>query len=143
MSSGEGSSKEPPKERINRFVREGLLSQEMVNDAVRFWHERLTREIFLPSGDRVIVTLDDLYHIIVAPRIARKPWRIERILVNAVEIRTSDLGRRKVASRWDEDGRSLVGYFVLHTDNSVRTMHVVDEKRIKKLMNDGDVLWKQ
>lgn len=143
MSRGEGSSKEPSKERVDRLVREGRLSQEMVDGAVSFWQARLTGEISLPNGERVFVTLGDLYHIIVAPRILRKPWRIERILVNAVEIRTGDLDRRKVASRWDEDGRLLVGYFVLDTDNSVRTMHVVDEKRIRKLMKDGDLLWKQ
>ena len=135
--------REDSRQRIERLVAEGKMPREAVRIAERLWRTRLRRGIALPNGERAVVTRSDLYHLIVDDRIWRNPERIERILVSIFEIRTARSGRRKALSRWEESGRVLAGYAILSEGNRVWTMHVIDERKLRRELNKGDVLWRR
>lgn len=85
----------------------------------------------------------DLYHVIIDDRILRRPDRIRRILEGVFEICTSQNMRRVALSTWDEEGRIMNGIVVLDPDNHVRTMPVVDARKIRKEQRKGDLIWLQ
>ncbi|HHY95483.1 MAG TPA: hypothetical protein GX513_10825 [Firmicutes bacterium] len=134
---------EPPKERIERLVAAGKIPQEAINRAEALWHSRLREGVFLPNGERLQITLLDLYHAIVDPMIWRRPERIESLLLGIFEIREGEHGRRVALSRWKEDEQERVGYAILGEEGGLRTLHVVDEKRIRREMRRGQVLWRR
>jgi hypothetical protein len=118
------------------------MSRETVATAEHFWRAHLQNGVLLPNGERAVITLDDLYHVIVDERIARKPERIERILRSIFEIRSADLGRRAAFSSWAEDGKSFVAAIILEANGRLRTLHVVDERRLRRAMHKGELLWR-
>lgn len=134
---------ETPAERIERLVAEGKMPREAVRAAEVLWYERLRHGVLMPNGEYAAISLDDLYHVIIDRRIWRKLWRIAYILAGVFEIRTAEQERRIGFSRWQEEGRMLVAYVILEADSHVWTMHVIDEKRLRKLLRQGDVLWKR
>ncbi len=132
---------ESPKERIERLVAEGRMSQEAVEYAERLWRERLHEGVSMPNGEITRLTLDDLYHHIVDPRIARHPERIALILEGVSEIREANLGRRRALSRWLEDGHEVLGYAIIDENSEARTMHVVRPSEFRRLSRQGGHLW--
>ncbi len=133
---------ESPKERIERLIREGKITREAVGPAEKLWEERLQYGVIIPNGERITIRLDDLYHVIVDHRIWRKPQRIEQMLLGIFEIRTGREGRRIALSRWGEQvDVSLYGSIVLESDSGIRSLHVVDDKRIRREMKKGVLLW--
>jgi hypothetical protein len=130
-------------ERIERLVREGKMPRAAVEEAERLWREQLSGGVRLPNGETAVVTLGDLYHLIVDFRVWRKPWRIERALVGVFELRTAEQGRRVGLNQWDEDGRLQGGVVVLDPDMRVRSLHLVDDRRMRKFQRRGDLLWKR
>ncbi len=123
--NGQGES---PGERIERLLQQGKITAEAVEAAEVLWQDRLQYGVLLPDGETAVITLDDLYHLIVDHRIWRKLWRIELLLRGIFEIRTSVQGRRAGFSTWQDDATTLLGYVILEPDNRVRAMHLVDEK---------------
>ena len=136
-------AQESPGARIRRLVAEGKISAEEVEAAERLWRERLRGGVKMPNGELVSITLDDVRHLIVDHRIARHPERIERLLHNVFEIRTAPLQRRLILSRWFESGQEVIGYGILTPEGGVRSMHIVDQRRLRRLMRSGDLLWKR
>lgn len=110
--------------------------------AEKVWGERLQQGILLPNGETVRVSLEDLYHAIVDSRIGRKPERIEQLLRGVFQIRPATNGRRKVLSRWEEESRELYGMAIIGQDSTLRSIHVVDEKRLNRETRKADLLWK-
>ncbi len=96
----------------------------------------------MPTGDMATVTLSDLHHVIVDIRILRKFERIERMLKGIFEVRTSRLDRRLALTRWHEE-HPLVGLVVLLDSNQLWTLHVVDDKRLRREQNKGTLLWRR
>ena len=135
--------REDSRQRIERLVAEGKMPREAAQTAERLWRTRLRRGIALPSGETAVVTLSDLYHLIVDDRIWRKPERIERILSGVFEIRTARGGRRIALSRWDEAGQTRVDCAILEPAGRVWTMHLVDERKLRRELGRGDVLWRR
>ncbi len=133
---------ESPRERIERLIREGKMTREAVDRAEYLWYERWQRGIQMPNGEVVSISLDDLYHLLVDNRIWRKPERIERILQGVYELRATREGRRRALSRWDEEGRSLVGYAIISGDSHAWTMHIIAERDLRKY-RDEELLWSQ
>ena len=134
---------ESPAERIRRLVAEGRMTLSSVRQAEAFWRERLQEGVAMPDGERATVALDDLYHLIVDTRIGRKPWRIERVLSGIFEIHTAEYGRRIGFSRWQEDSKELLAYVILQSDNRVRTIHIVNARRMRREMRKGTLIWGQ
>lgn len=134
---------ESAEKRIERLVREGKMPREAVNNAKLLWHGRLSQGITLPNGERLTITLGDLYHAIVDPMVWRKPERIESLLMGIFEIRTGKHGRRIAFSRWMEDEKDRVGYAILGEEGNLITLHVTDEKRLGREMRRGEVLWRR
>lgn len=134
---------ESTRERVERLVAEGKMTAEAVANAERVWRERLADGIDLPTGARAVIALSDLYHVIVDDRIRRKPERIEHMLLGVFEVRTTELERRIALTRWTEEEQILVGLIILEPDNRLRSLHVVDDKRIRREQNKGIVLWRQ
>lgn len=134
---------ESTKERIERLLGEGKITEEAVATAERLWEDRLRHGILIPNGETFMIMLGDLYHALVDPRIWRKPERIERALLGIFEIRTGNWGRRKALSRWEEDGKPLLGRVIIDTDNTLRSLHLIDEKGLRRELAKGDLLWKQ
>lgn len=134
---------ESPGARIERLVEQGKITAEAVKAAEDLWQDRLQYGVFLSNGEMAVIALDDLYHLIVDHRIWRKPWRIELLLRGIFEIRTSIQGRRTGFSTWQEDATTLVGYVILEQDNRVRAMHLVDEKRLRREMRKGELVWER
>ena len=62
--------------RIERLLAEGRITHEALEGAQELWRARLQGGIKMPNGETATVTLDDLYHLLVDPRIWRKPRRI-------------------------------------------------------------------
>ncbi len=118
------------------------MPAEAVATAKSFWESRLQEPVVDPRGIEVIVTMDDLYHLIVDPRIWRRPERIEKILTSVVEVVESKIpGFEILISEWEEDGKKTYTYAVLSLDKTVKTAHVVDEKKIRQLKRGAKVLW--
>jgi hypothetical protein len=134
---------ETPGARIERLLQQGKITEEAVKAAEALWQDRLQYGVLLPDGEMAVIALDDLYHLIVDNRIWRKLWRIELLLRGIFEIRTALQGRRTGFSTWQEDETILSGYVILEQDNRVRAMHLVDEKRLRREMRKGELLWRR
>lgn len=77
------------------------------------------------------------------PRILRHPDRIERVLQNVLELRSTGFpGRRTGLSQWEEAGRLLYGKVILEDDGGVRSMHIIDARTMRKEQRKGVLLWK-
>lgn len=126
--------------RIERLVTKGNITREAVVEAEALWKQRLQYGVLLPNGETARIMLDDLYHLIVDDRIWRKLYRIERILVGIFEIRTAD-NRRIAFSRWNEGDQSLIGYAILTPESRVWTMHLIDERGLRRLRRRGELIW--
>lgn len=136
------NANETSRERAERLIIEGKLTVEDVANAEAVWHERLREGTIIPNGERITVTLSDLCHVIVDPRISRKPERIERALLGIFEIRLAKYNRREaLTSR--EDDKILSGIAILDTDNTLRSLHIVDQRRLRRAMRKEGLLWKQ
>ena len=135
---------ESPRDRIERLIREGKVTQDVVNEAERLWRERLREGVRMPNGEVVKIALDDLYHAIVDPRIWRHPDRIERAIANVFEIRASHSQRRQAYSRWLEGATGQLAALVLEKDNRLWSVHLIDERRLQRYTKKaGEVLWRQ
>ena len=77
------------------------------------------------------------------PRIRRKPERIERLLSSVFEVCTAHSGRRAALGEWQEGASMIYGYAILEADSSLRTAHIGDAKKLRKLARQGDLLWNQ
>ncbi|HKP54146.1 MAG TPA: hypothetical protein VJ183_16025 [Chloroflexia bacterium] len=134
---------EEPKARIERLIGEGKITREAVDAAERLWVGRLRNGVVIPNGELIIITLRDLHHVLVDDRIWRKPERIEQALLGIFEIRPGRLGRRVALSRWMEDDKSLFGMILIEVDNTLRSLHLVDSRRLSREMRKGEALWKR
>jgi hypothetical protein len=94
----------------------------------------------MPNGERVHIAETDLYHLIVDGRIARKPERIEIILSHVYEIREAREGRRRILSRWQEDGGDRHAFGILVGDR-LWTAHLIEARDLRKYRNEN-VLWR-
>ena len=94
------NANETSRERAERLIRGGKLTADAVANAEAVWRERLQEGTIIPNGERITVTLSDLYHVIVDHRISRKPERIERALLGIFELRTARYGRREALTSW-------------------------------------------
>jgi hypothetical protein len=142
-TSGQGSA-EPPRERIERFVAEGQMPRDAVEQAERLWQAWLRHGVTMPNGEQVRITLDDLYHIIVDSRIWRHPERIARALESVFEIRALEHGSRLAFSRWYEGEQERLAALVLYPDRTLRTMHLIDERRLRRYTRKvGEVVWRR
>ncbi len=109
---------------------------------IDFWKDHLQSAIPLPNGEFARITIDDLYHLMIDDRIMRKPERIEQIIRNTFEIRQAKEGRRRILSTWEESGWLLFGFAIIDSDNSIRTMHIINRRGLRKYQNQA-VLWSQ
>lgn len=134
------SRAETPRERIERLVAEGRKARADLERALLFWRQRLQTGILLPTGEMVQITLDDLYHLLVDDRILRKPERIELMLLGIFAIRQARRSRRRLLSSWQEGERRVFGFAILDPDSRVRTMHVIDERDLRKYAKEP-MLW--
>ncbi len=135
---------ESSRDRIERLIREGKVTQDAVNEAERLWRERLREGVRMPNGEVVKMALDDLYHAIVDPRIWRHPDRIERAIANVFEIRASHSQRRQAYSSWPEGATKQLAALVLEKDNRLWSVHLIDERRLQRYTKKaGEVLWRQ
>lgn len=132
-----------PKRHVDRLVAEGALPLAAVHAAERLWQERLRHGVPIPSGELARFERGDLYHVIVDNRIWRHLERIERLLHNVIEIRQAHSGRRRALARWMEGERELIGYAILEDHGRVRTMHVIDARRLARHRAREPLLWKQ
>lgn len=143
-SGAGGGGRETPRERIERLVREGRIMQEAVDEAERVWHERLRDGVRMPNRETVQITLDDLYHAIVDPRILRHPERIESAITHIYEIRASYGRRREAYSKWFEGEAQELAVVILEAENRLWSVHLIDEDRLKRYTRKaGEVLWTQ
>jgi len=132
--------RETPRQRIERLVAEGKKSRQAVERAEQVWRERLQQAISIPGGQNALVLLDDLYHIIIDDRLLRRPERIEHLIRGAFEIHATRHGRRRVLGAWREEGRRIVGFAIIDEDGRVRSMHVIDERDLRKYQRE-QMLW--
>ncbi len=119
------------------------MPQVAVDHAKELWQERLRHGIVMPNNETAVIALDDLYHVIVDPRIWRHLERIELMLVEIFQIRSAKYGRRIALTRWEENNQQLVGYVILEAGNRLWSVHVVDEKRLRREERRGNLLWKR
>lgn len=120
------------------------MTREAVERAKHWWHERLQGGIVMPNGERVDMTLDNLYHALVDDRLCRHPERIEAALLGVFKIRTAEIGRRIALSHWDENGGRLIAVVIIDADSTLRGVHVINERRLRRYQRRyGDVLWTQ
>ncbi len=133
---------EIPKQRVERLVREGKMPREAVIKAEAFWETDLRKPLLDPRGVNVTVTLNDVYHVIVDPRIWRHPERIKKILNFVVEIVESKTpGFEVLISEWGENGKTIYAYAVIALNKTLKVAHVVDKKKIRQLKKGAKVLW--
>jgi hypothetical protein len=137
------NANETSRERAERLIREGKLTADAVANAEAVWHERLREGTIIPNGERITVTLSDLYHVIVDPRISRKPERIEHALLGIFEIRLAKYNRREALTSWEEEDKVLSGIAILDTNNTLRSLHIVDQRRLRRAMRKEGLLWKR
>lgn len=130
-----------PIEDIEQRVREGLVPPEEVESARSYWQEHLSEGLRLPNGQRLVVTYRDMHHLMLDGRIRRKPERMMRIVAGIFEIQTADAGRRIAFSSWNESGQEMVGYLVIDGDDTTRTAHLTDARKLQKLRRKGTILW--
>ncbi|MGI9863115.1 hypothetical protein SDD30_17215 [Moorella naiadis] len=138
MRSGENS-----KQRIDRLIKEGKMPQQAVIEAEKFWQTNLRKPLVGPLGVEITVTLGDFYHAIVDPRIWRHPERIKMALKSVVEIvESKNYPSYEVwICRWKEDGKEITAIAVIAPDRTLKTLHIGDEKRIKRLKKGVKILW--
>ena len=135
------SGTDDPREELEQRIRDGRASRDAVEKAIGLWRRTLRNGVSLASGELARIEMRDLYHLLCDNRIARKPWRIGRLLSNVFEIRTAKEGRRIGYSRWDEEGETRAGYVILEANNRVRSMHLILENRLQRMRTKGAVLW--
>lgn len=135
---------EDPESRITRLVRDGAMPQEAVDRALEWWRGG-HQVLMLPNGEQLLVSRDDLLHVIVDKQIWSKPERIRRAVEGVYELRTSQKAANYTIglSTWSEEGNKRVGYVVIDPSNHLRSLHVVNDKRLKRYQRQGDLLWKQ
>lgn len=133
---------ETPRGRIERLMAEGRIPRMAVARAERLWHERLHAGVRMPNGETVQITLDDLYHLIVEPRLLRKPERIASLLAGVFEIREAREGRRRVLSRWEEEGQAICAYGIIGTDGRLWTAHLVSERDLQRYQRREVLQWR-
>jgi hypothetical protein len=46
-------------------------------------------------------------------------------------------------SMWEEEQEPMYGYVLLDLDLRLRTMHVIDERGIRKKARRGELLWRR
>jgi hypothetical protein len=120
------------------------MPRAAVERAEQLWHERWQRGMQMPNGEVVQVTLDDLYHVIVDPRIWRRPERIETALLHVFEIRALEQGNRLAFSRWREGEQDRLAALVLYPDGTLRALHLIDDRRMRRYTRkQEEVLWKR
>ena len=137
-----GSPELSLREQVSHLLREGKLSAEQLRRIEQVWHERLSSGVRMPNGELVQVSLDDVYHVLVDGRIRRKPERNERLLASVFEIRQARGDRRRVLSRWEEEGGNLVaGFAILLPDGHMWTMHVTTERSLEPYRSKEQLLW--
>ena len=132
---------ETPRARIDRLVAEGKITREAVAKAEQIWQDQLQGGIAMPSGEVVPIALDDVYHVIADPRILRKPERIALILMHVFEIREARWGMRRALARWQEENRTLAGYAIISTENTLKTAHVIDEAELRRIQRKEQLVW--
>jgi hypothetical protein len=138
------SARETARERIARLVREGVIPGSQVELAEAVWFEQLRSGVQAPFGEIVTPTIDDLFHLIVDPRVRRQPIRIRSAIEGIRELREAPLGRRLAVSQWVE-GQSgstdeLHGVMILNANATIQSFHVVDLRRVTKYRRAHPVL---
>ncbi|MGI8552429.1 MAG: hypothetical protein ACR2PL_16815 [Dehalococcoidia bacterium] len=134
---------ETPRERIERLIADGQLERQALEQAEEVWQARLHVGVSLPNDDVVHVTQDDLYHAIIDPRLARRPDRIEAALQNVFEVRQAEGQRRLGLSRWLEDGMERLAVVIIEVNNTLRSIHLVDDRRLRRYQRQyPEVLWR-
>jgi hypothetical protein len=135
---------ESARDRIERLVATNRLQRSDIDRAITMWAERWQTPLILPNGDPVTISLSDLYHALVAPRVVRRPERIERAVAGVFEIRTASTSSRRVClSEWDEAGTRLYATVILEISGQLRTIHIVDARKLRKEQRKGYLLWKR
>src|SRR5207249_1177303 len=97
--------------------------------------------ILMPHGEIARIELPDLYHLIVDDRIWRHPERIERLLRSIFEIREAREGRRRALARWLEGETEHIAFAIVEPDGRVRTMHIIDARRLGRYRRREILLW--
>ena len=136
MTGGEDS-----RVRIQRLIAEGKLAPDLVAHAEELWSRQWQDGIVMPNGWRIRVTLDDLYHLIVDSRIARKPERIDLMLRHVYEIREARDRRHRILSRWRENAEDRHAFGILAGDR-LWTAHLIMPRDLQKYQ-DETVLWRR
>lgn len=132
---------ERDRERVEYLIWIGDIPREAVERAEQLWRERLQFGVEMPNGELATVALTDFYHLIQDNRIWRKPERIELLLRNVFEIRTARVDRHRALSDWHEDGRETTGYGILTLGGDLISIHLVDERELRRLRRQGERLW--
>ncbi len=140
-TSDEGSSYNPIT-LIERRIIAGLIDHDLVEAARAYWRQHLRDAVLMSNGERASVSYRDLHHVLRDNRILRKPYRIERVLAGVFEIRTADVGRWMGLSRWEEE-EPRCGYVILEPNFQVWTMHIIDERALRKKARRGELLWRR
>ena len=131
------------RERVERLVGEGLIQQYFVDQAIELWQDRLRQGVVLPNGHMARPTVEDVYHAIIDPRILRHPERIEMILSNIFEMRSTNHPNRSMGlSQWDEAGQPVFGKVIIERGGGMRSIHVIDARAVQKEQRKGVLLWK-
>lgn len=135
---------ESPKRRIERLVDAGEITRDAVACAERAWRDELRSGVTLPDGRSVQIALDDVYHVIVDKRIARRPERIFAALLGVFEIRRADLGRLLCLSRWQEGLTEVFGSVIISDEGSLRSFHLIDQRRVRRYQRRySEVIWQE
>jgi len=134
---------ENSKQRVDRLVKEGKIPRQAIIEAEKFWQTNLCEPLVGPRESKITVTLSDLYHAIVDPRVWRHPERIKTALKSVVEIVESriDPAYEVWICRWREDGKEITAIAVIAPNRTLKTFHIIDDKRIKRFKKGVKVLW--
>ena len=138
-----GSREPTPREIVENYINSGRLLREDVEAAREYWRVSLQLPIAIVTGEAITVTESDFDHLILDPRIVRKPYRVMTVLTSIFEIRDAHHGRRRAMSVWDEGENRLQGYAILEVGGTVRTIHLVRRGEAERLRRQGALLWKR
>ena len=141
MDELSGGQNDDPKLRVDRLIAEGKMTAVAVRAAEMLWRARLRQGVLMPHGEVARIELPDLYHLIVDDRIWRHPERIEQLLRSIFEIREAREQRRRALARWMEGETEHIAYAILEPDGRVRTMHVIDARRLARYRRREILLW--
>jgi len=120
------------------------MPRHAVEQGIGLWQGRRWEQgIGMPNGGTAYVSEEDMYHLLVDPRVWRHPERVEMALEGVHEIRSARAGRRIALTEWKEGELRRVGYIVLTAEGHVWTLHVVDDKAIRKQQRHGELIWKR